>query len=109
MMKNLIEDISTLTTIGKYNLDELVNKSVAIISHDVFESIKDREKVTIVDVGIGELYITNIEDTIQYKFIPSKKLNSAVEATYKSKQSPLLLEIDAALGRRITNTYKDLF
>ena len=41
-MKNLIEDISTLTTIGKYNLDELVSKSVAIISHDVFESIKDK-------------------------------------------------------------------
>ena len=59
-MKNLIEDISTLTTIGKYNLDELVSKSVAIISHDVFESIKDKEKVTVVDVGIGELYITNI-------------------------------------------------
>ena len=108
-MKHLIDDISTLTTIGKYNLEELVTKSIAIISHDVFESIKDKEKFTAIDVGIGELYITNIDDSIQYKFIPSKKLNAAVTDTYKSGKSLLIADIDFALGKRIMNTYKDLF
>ena len=108
-MKRLIDDISVLTTIGKYNLEELVNKSVAIISHDVEETLREHEEVTSIDIGIGDLHITNIEDKLYYKFIPSRKLEEAVRNTYATRKSALTTEIDAALGRRITNTYKDLF
>ena len=108
-MRNLLQDLSTLTTIGKYNLDDLSNKSIAIISNDVLESILDHEEVTCIDVGIGILYIQHIEDCIRYKFVPSKKMEEAVINTCNSKKSVLTAEIDEALGQRIMNTYKDLF
>lgn len=108
-MRNLIEDISTLTTIGKYNLDQLVAKSVAIVSHNVEESLRDRKDITSIDIGLGVLHIQHKENSIKYKFIPSKKLDDAVFNTYKTRESALTLEIDKALGERINNTYKDLF
>lgn len=107
-MRSLLEDISTLTTIGKYNLEELVNKSIVIVSHDVEESIREKENVTSIDIGIGELHISNIDGTVFFKFIPSRKLEEAVKQTYVTRKSALKKEIDAALGKRIMNTYKDL-
>lgn len=108
-MKDLIQDISTLTTIAKYNLDNLVNKSISIISHDVEESLRDEANITSIDIGIGVLHINHEQGIIKYKFIPSKSLDNTVCETYKNKQSALALEIDKALGERINNTYKDLF
>lgn len=108
-MQNLIEDLCTLTTIGKYNLDQLVNKSISIISHDVEESLRDFQNITAIDIGIGTLHIYHTEDTIKYKFIPSKKLDDTVVDTVKHRRSNLILDIDKALGERINNTYKDMF
>lgn len=108
-MKDLIQDISILTTIGKYNLDQLVNKSVAIISHDVEESLRDGNNITSIDIGIGELHILHTDGSIKYKFIPSKRLDDVIVDTCVNRQSALDILIDKALGERIQNTYKDLF
>ena len=108
-MRDLIVDLSTLTTIGKYNLDELVLKSIAVIGHDIEESLREHRNVISIDIGIGELHITNVDDNVLYKFIPSKKLEETVRKTYIDRKSPLALEVDEALGKRITNRYKDLF
>lgn len=108
-MKHLIQDLSTLTTIGKYNLDQLVSKSIAIISHDVEESLRDHEITTSIDIGIGTLHIRHDDNSIRYKFMPSRRLDDTVLATCKSRKSNLMLEVDEALGERIKNIYKDLF
>lgn len=108
-MRNLLEDLSILTTVGKYNYEELANKTIAILSHNVEESICDKEELVTTDIGIGQLTIACIEDKIYYKFIPSRKLENSIKDTYRNKQSALKLEIDKTLGKRITNTYKDLF
>lgn len=108
-MHNLIHDLSTLTGIGEYNLEGLVNKSVAVISHDVEEALRNKESVTSINIGIGELHLTNVEDKVMYKFIPSARLEKAIKDTYKERRSLLTIEIDEALGKRIQNTYKDLF
>lgn len=108
-MPNLINDLSTLTGIGQYNLEELVAKSIAVISHDVAESIRDKEAVTSINIGIGELLITNVENVVKYKFIPAARLERAIVATFEAGESSLALSVDEALGKRIQNTYKDLF
>ena len=108
-MHNLLDDLSTLTTIGKYNLDSLAKMSVAIISHDIEEALRSHDSVVCVDIGIGELRITNIEDKISYKFIPSTRLDNAVKSTYENRESKLTLTVDEALGNHILKTYKDLF
>ncbi len=51
-MRDLIVDLSTLTTIGKYNLDELVLKSIAVIGHDIEESLREHRNVISIDIGI---------------------------------------------------------
>lgn len=108
-MHNLIEDVSTLTTIGKYNLESLVDIVTSIISHDVVEDIKTQQPITSVDVGIGVLHITIQDDVLRYKFVPSRKLENCIRTTYISGESDLLTKVDEALGNRIMKTYKDLF
>ena len=108
-MANLIDDLSVLTTIKKYNLEELVNKSNMIISHAVMESIRNKESTATVDIGIGKLLVKSEEDTLRFKFIPSTKLESTLIDTYSSGKSLLIEKIDSELGKRIEKTYKDLF
>lgn len=108
-MTNLLDDISTLTSISKTNLIAISNISEAVICHAFLESVKDRKEFAEIDVGVGKLCIKNTEDGIKYKFIPSEHLSSVVETTVRTKKSPLGLKIDEVLGRRIMNTYKDLF
>lgn len=108
-MQDLIQDLCTLTTIGRYNLDQLVNKSISIISHDVEESLRDYKTITSIDIGIGILHIQHLSDSIKYKFVPSKKLDDVVFNTVKNRKSALSVDVDKALGERINNTYKDMF
>lgn len=107
-MYDLLNDISVLTTIARYNLKSISDKVVTIVSHDIAESIKSKETVTSIDMGFGQLNITCIDGNVLYKFIPSSALRNAVERTYSTGNSDLVKEIDRELGRRVQNTYKDM-
>lgn len=108
-MRNLLDDLAVLTGVGKYNYQELVSKVVTVLSHNVAESIRDREESSVTDIGIGQLITACVDNKVYYKFIPSHKLEATIRNTYKDKQSALKLQVDETLGKRITNTYKDLF
>ena len=108
-MTNLLDDLSILTTISKTNLVFLSQMSEAVICHALVESIKDKDEYAEIDIGIGSLYIKNTEEGIKYKFVPTEHLSSVVETAARTKKSPLGLKVDEVLGRRIMNTYKDLF
>lgn len=108
-MSDLVKDLCTLTSVGKYNMDNLLNKSMSIISHNVEESIRDNSNITSIDIGLGVLHIQHTEDTLKYKFVPSNKLDTIISNTVKNRESKLVVEIDTALGERINNTFKDLF
>lgn len=108
-MKNLIEDLSTITFIARSNLLDLADRSISIISHDVAESAIDKKEITKIDIGIGELWIAKIEDEIVYKFVPCDKLEKAVTNAYLTKRSNLKVRIDNALNQRIKKSYKGLF
>ena len=108
-MVDLLKDLSVLTSIGKCNLDSLSSKGVSIISHCVAEAARGYEDKALVDIGIGVLEIYILEDGVQYRFIPSDTLHRKVSSAALTKESPLTLEIDEALGRRLSKTHKDLF
>lgn len=107
-MIELMQDLSIITNIGRFNFDELANKSIAIISHNVEESLRENNIISTIDIGIGQLSIYHTKDEIKYKFIPSKKLDDAVLNTCKTRKNKLDILIDEELGRRLTNTYKGL-
>jgi hypothetical protein len=108
-MVNLIDDLSTLTTVSKTNLMEMVEHSESILCHALLESIKDKDDYAEIDVGVGTLFIKSTDDGVKYKFIPSQHLSSVMNTTVRTKRSPLSLRIDETLGKRIMNTYKDMF
>lgn len=108
-MEDLIKDVATLTTIPEKSLVKLVDKSYWCISNEVIESLKQGDTVTEIDIGIGILYIKVIDDTIQYKFIPSAKLNDTVKDTVINKRNILEDTLEKTLVNKIVDTYKDLF
>lgn len=108
-MTRLVDDLSVLTNIAKYNLESMVNVSNNIISHAIFESMNSHEPYTEIDIGIGTLYIRFDDDMIKYKFVPSTRLEYAVKDTVKNNHSRLTSTVEDILGKRIMSTYKDLF
>lgn len=107
-MYNLIEDLSCITNIKKYNLDMLIDNIQSLISHSIVESVLNKEKIVQLDIGIGYLYISNESNIIKYKFIPSKKLEDIVLNSYQNNDR-LEIKIEKSLNSRISKSYKELF
>jgi hypothetical protein len=108
MTKRIVDDVSTLTSISKLALENLVEKCNICICHDVFEEVSVGNDLIDIDIGIGMLYIKLEDGMIKYKFIPSKKLEESVQKTVSNKESPLVGILDTTLKDRIENAYKNL-
>lgn len=108
-MINIIDDISKLTTIEVEDLNKLISKAIWCICNAVIESNMDNKSITALDVGLGKLLISNEDDVIKYKFIPSKKLEKYLVKSLTEGKNPLKLILEKTLCSRITNAYKDIF
>ena len=107
-MINIIEDISTITTIPKDALNKLTDKQVWCICEAVREGILKNESPIEMDIGIGTLLISDEEENVKYKFIPSPILEEAINQTILTKKSPLELKLEKNLINKILNTYKNI-
>ena len=47
--------------------------------------------------------------SVQYRFIPSKKLEDGIKDTIINKENPLVNNVEEALVKRVVNAYKDFF
>ena len=108
MQNNLLNDLSIITTIPQATLVKLMDKMTWCICNSVEESILNSEKITEMDLGIGKLLLSIDDGFLEYKFIPSSKLESNVLKTIKEKKNPLINNLEISLVDRITNTYKDM-
>lgn len=108
MEKNLIKDLSKLTTIPIDSLCLLSNKAIWCICDEVEDTILNGETITTIDIGIGNILIKNEEDEVKYKFIPSKELENNIIDTTINKKNPLKIIIEKTLINKILNTYKDV-
>ena len=107
-MKNVIKDLSTLTTIPYSTLQSLFNKINSIIAYDVKESLLDKENICELDIGIGRLLILVDEEEVKYKFIPNNSLIENVNESIINKSPNLVAEVEESLCKKILHTYKDL-
>ena len=83
-MTNIINDISTLTTIPVKTWNKLVKKTNYCICDAVLENTLIDEDITAVDLGIGVLYIKRADlegNIIKYRFEPSPALDKAIKDT----------------------------
>lgn len=109
MMYNIIEDLTTLTTIPESALVKLMSKYNMLISDYVLQDKLTSNDITQINIGIGTLIISNTDYTLSYKFIPSLELEESLVNSLRTKSSPLEITLEKALSERITKTYKDLF
>lgn len=107
-MNNLIQDISVLFQIKEDYLNKMIDVSNDVISHDILESIKNKETNTVIDIGIGLLNICILDDHLEYKFIPSEELENNILKTYRTKKSNLVSRVETKLTTKILNMYKEL-
>ena len=108
-MRDGLKDLSTITTIPYHTLQKLFEKFSWVICDSVEESCMNNQEYASIDIGIGNIDIAVVDNSIQYRFIPSGKLEDNVRDTIEKKQNPLTKEVEATLVKRIVNTYKDLF
>ena len=107
-VSNVILDVSKLTTIPIRSLDKLVSKVCWCICDATEETLLNGENIAVVDVGIGQLCIQIDSDEIQYKFIPSAKLEKYMIDTVVNKKNPMVVNLESTFVNRIVKTYKDM-
>ena len=106
-MNKVLEDLNVLTTIPLTALQALKDKGIDCIAHSVLENVLSKNPLTELDIGIGILYIKLEDDSIKYRFIPSKKLEDTVASTILTKQSPVISRVETALKEKVESTYKN--
>lgn len=105
-MYNLINDLSSLTTIPAPTLNKLGKLAAQCACNCVEESLLEGSNRTDINVGIGVLQIISSDNDLKYRFVPSKEFNAAVQATVVDRKNPLALEVEDLLVKRILDVYK---
>lgn len=106
---DLLDDISSLTTIQKISLDRLVIQANKCICHNVQEAIVDKSSGVCINIGIGNIFIYINNDEIKYRFEPSSKLESGIADTVLTGKSPIIEDIEQSLISKVNTVYKELF
>ena len=106
---DIINDVATITTIPPTSLRKLIDKMSWCICNAVEESRLSNIESTIVNIGFGQLIIAVEDNQIQYKFIPSSKLERGLVDTIINKKNPLIVNLEETFANRIVKTYKDMF
>lgn len=106
--REIIADLSTLTTIPVKTLDKLVTKSVWCIGDAIEETLNKSEEILSADIGIGVIGIQILNNEIKYKFTPSVQLEKCVREAVINGKNTLEYTVEKTLANKIINTYKDL-
>ena len=106
---NIIDDVCTITTIPSASLNKLSKIAEKCICNAVYESHLNKEQITDINIGFGNLLISVEDNTLVYKFIPSSTFERELVNTIVSKKNPLREKLELTFINRITNTYKDMF
>lgn len=108
MEKNLIEDLSKLFSIKPSLLKKLAKVADYCISDYILESKLNDEDVTDINIGIGELKLVVVDDSLTYQFIPSKKLETMIVDAYQKEKSEMTIALEDGLESRLLSAYKEL-
>ena len=106
-MIDVIRNVSTITTIPKAQLDSVIDKEILCIVNDVVTKDSD-ESILDFDVGVGTIKIKVDSTSIQYKFLPSIKLEKVLKQAVSTGQSPLQQMCEKQISDRVLSAYKEL-
>ena len=106
---DIVQDISTLTTVQKSSIDRLCTQAVKCICYCICEALSKNEKDLCLDIGIGSLFINIGEDSVKYRFEPSMFMDNSIIDSVLSGKNPVIEDIESSLLNKVNTTYKDLF
>jgi hypothetical protein len=106
---NIVQDISTLTTVQKSSIDRLCTQAVKCICYCVCEAMSKDEKDMCLDIGVGNLFINIDNESVRYRFEPSVFMDNSVSESVLSGKNPVIEDIESSLLNKVNTTYKELF
>lgn len=107
-MRNLYNDLATVTNSNKDVFNKLVKNSNFLICNYLEDTTLNNENLCTIDIGIGILKIVIEEDTVRYSFIPSKELETEIINTLENNQSYLTSVISSKLTSQLNKLYDNL-
>ena len=107
-MRNLYNDLATVTNSNKDVFNKLVKNSNFLICNYLEDTTLNNENLCTIDIGIGVLKIVIEEDTVRYSFIPSKELETEIINTLENNQSDLTSVISSKLTSQLNKLYDNL-
>lgn len=106
-MKDLINRVSTISTIDERTLTKLSTIQDWCISDIIREMIDNKENEETIFIGIGTIKITIDEDEVRYKFKPSQELEDNIINTLNGEKSVLEETLVEFVKKKLLNIYKD--
>ena len=106
---DIVQDISTLTTVQKSSIDRLCIQAIKCVCYCICEALSKNEKDLCLDIGIGSLFINIGEDSVKYRFEPSMFMDNSIIDSVLSGKNPVIEDIESSLLNKVNTTYKDLF
>ena len=103
------KDLEQLTNIPEHLFNKITDLISDLISHYVVVSDYNNDNLTNIDLGFGILQIYIIDDEVNYKFIPSSKLEQNICDEYINKEDILITKAEQSLKEKFMRTYKELF
>ena len=107
-MRNLYNDLATITNSNKDIFNKLVKNSNFLICNYLEDTTLNNENLCTIDIGIGVLKIVIEEDTVRYSFIPSKELETEIINTLENNQSYLTSIVNSKLIGQLNKLYDNL-
>lgn len=109
MKYKLLLDLSSVSSIRISLLNKLSELAETFICDYILEArLKDEDFIEI-NIGFGKIIILLSSDSIEYRFIPSSKLENSIIKTISSNKSPLEENLEVGLEDKLISTYKELF
>lgn len=106
-MKDLINRVSTISTIDERTLTKLCTIQDWCISDIIREMIDNKENEETIFIGIGTIKIIIDEDGVRYKFKPSQELEDNIINTLNGEKSVLEEALVESVKKKLLNIYKD--
>lgn len=104
---DLIDKLSSLTTIPKLHLNKFKTSLLKIYSNDVYTKSMDNNIVEL-ELFEGTLLITLEDDCVKYKFIPNEDFDKLIKDSLLHKEDKLVIAALDRLKSAFINTYKDI-
>lgn len=104
---NIINNLSTLTTVPTKILTKLTEKEILCIGSAVSDAIKNEEDAVVLNIGFGTLSIEL--KTGLCKFLPSNELKNTIKKCINNKIDPLEENLEQAIIDKLLKIYEEGF